>query len=146
MMDEGKKDKRPVQAPAPAPEANKPGLIVKTCELFDQTYQAHVINNHQLSRKLSEFVKFKTENPIKPFGKKDYGDSNTSRNYDRQVPGMKHSHLTDDISVWYTINGTNPRVLKLYAMLSHDESGTGEPKSNSRQRGMAARMANQAFD
>lgn len=136
---ESKKDRKDAIQPA------GPTMITQTCELFDQTYAEHSRASSRLASKLADFVNSKRDNPTKPFGKKDYGDSNTGGTYDSQVPGIKHAHLTDDISVWYTISGLSPRILRLYAILSHDESGTGMPRSSSRQRGMATRMSNQRF-
>ena len=56
---------------------------------------------------------------------------------------MRKVHLTFDISLWYTISGVTPRVIILYAVLTHDESGTGQPEKIPKQKSVAKKMASQ---
>lgn len=134
-----------LKSPAPAPAAMPPGtMVVKTCELFNETFKEHAKQNRQLISKLIEFINFKKDNPTKLY-KVDKSDSNIGSVYDSVIPGIRHAHLTHDISVWYKISGMNPRELKLYALLTHDESGTGEPVKKNVARGMAKRMSGQTF-
>ena len=55
------------------------------------------------------------------------------------------AHLTQDISVFYTIEGRNPTVIKLFGVFSHADSGTGTPSNIKRQQAVGKQMKNQVF-
>lgn len=135
---EAKKKQPDPKATKPAPQ---PSVVVETCPLFDQTFSRHIVDNDQLRRKLDEFIAFKKANPLARFGGSDKGDTGVI--FDKEVPGIKHAHLTFDISIWYTLTGSNPKSLKLYALMSHDESGTGQPVKVPLMKGVAKRLAGQ---
>jgi mRNA-degrading endonuclease YafQ of YafQ-DinJ toxin-antitoxin module len=82
----------------------------------------------------------KKQNPVQQVGGKDKPLSNAG-----QFDGMMHCGLTFDVSVFYRIEGSNPKVLKLYGLFSHDESGTGSPASIKRQKSLASKFNQQTF-
>jgi hypothetical protein len=63
-----------------------------------------------------------------------------------EVPKIRHAHLSHDISVFYTVSGSNPTLIKLYAIMTHDEAGIGQPINYKKQKGVAKKMANQVFE
>jgi hypothetical protein len=135
------KKKQPTTNPRPTLPAPHPLVVVETCPLFDQTFSRHIVDNDQLRRKLDEFIAFKKNTPLARFGGSDKGDTGVI--FDREVPGIKHAHLTFDLSIWYTLTGSNPKSLRLYAIMSHDESGTGQPVKVPVMKNVAKRMAGQ---
>lgn len=133
-VEEGKNKK------LPEPAAAKPtmGIVIKVCDLFKETFKEHGKNNPVLVKKLIDFINFKKDNPLLPFGKSDKPDIT-------HIPGIKHVHLNLDVSLWYSITGKDPRELKLYALLTHDQSGTGMPAKINIQKNVATKMSNQQF-
>ena len=140
-VSEAKKKQQPVNKQNAPTAAPNPSVVVETCPLFEQTFSRHIVDNDQLRRKLDEFIAFKKATPLARFGGSDKGDTGVI--FDREVPGIKHAHLTFDLSIWYTLSGSNPKSLKLYALLSHDESGTGQPIKVPVMKSVAKRMAGQ---
>lgn len=134
--------KKPNKAPQSPVTASQPNVVVETCPLFDDTFRKHILDNDTLRRKIDEFIAFKKMNPLARFGGSDKAD--TGYIFDKEVPGIKHAHLTFDLSIWYTLTGSNPKSLKLYAIMSHDESGTGQPIKVPVMKNVAKRMAGQS--
>lgn len=97
-------------------------------------------NNEQVQKKLKEFLQFKIANPTQQFGGKDKPMSNKGH-----FEGMMHCGLTFDVSVFYRISGSNPRIISIYGLFSHDESGTGQPPNIKRQKSLASRFNQQVF-
>jgi hypothetical protein len=114
-------------------------VVIKVCDLFKETFKEHGKNNPVLVRKLIDFINHKKDNPLLPFGKVDKGI------IDSYIPSVKHAHLNLDVSVWYSITGKDPRELKLYALLTHEQSGTGEPPKRNIQQNVSKKMSNQQF-
>lgn len=119
-----------------------PSVVVDVCPMFDETFTRHVKDDDQLKRKLGEFIAFKINNPIGKFGSKDSGDAGNM--FGREVEGIRHAYITHNLRIWYTISGLNPRHLRLYAVLSHDESGTGQPNKVPVMRNVAKQMGTQS--
>jgi hypothetical protein len=123
-----------------------------SCQLFKETATKYLGNpdaapvnavQSGLREAYTEFLKTKMANPTAPYGSSD--KANTVRTpMALEVPKIRHAHLTFNVSIFYTISGS-PATLKLYAMLSHDESGTGQPIKIKVQKSMGRRMANQEF-
>ena len=123
---------------------NTPRMVVSECPLFQETAGRYVRSNPKVLEKYVEFLKSKKENPTEPFGASDKRNTpNTPMSL--EIPGIKHAHLTHNISVFSTLSGANPSVLRVYAILSHDEAGMGQPVNFKVQKSMAKRMANQNF-
>lgn len=111
-------------------------------DLFKDTFKAKSVAYPVLKDKLQEFLKFKSENPGRPFGS---SDKPLQKPFPDYVPKIMHAHLTKDLSVFYTISGANPTVLKLYGIFSHDDSGTGDTGKKNVQKNVAKRLANADF-
>lgn len=140
---EAKKQKgAKLSAPA-APAAPQKKVVVETCAMFDETARFHR-KDPVVSEKLQRFIDFKLDNPLAQFGKSDRSTSPEGI-FTTTIPGIRHAHLTFDISIWYSIGGANPTRLKLYAILTHDESGTGQPAKLAKQKTVADRMQQQSF-
>lgn len=112
-------------------------VLVKTCPLFDTTVQRH---KDEIENPLKRFIEFKRQNPLKPINKSDYPFTNEGF-----FRGFTHAHLTHDISIWYTLSGHNPRILKLYGVFTHEEAGIGTPAKRPLQRQLRSRLDQQTF-
>jgi len=94
--------------------------------------------------RLQEFIKTKQENPLQPYGSKDYkflGKGPIAKN----LPKMRHAGMTWDVSLFYEVEGKDPHILKLYGFFTHDESGTGTPANIRRQKQLVTKLSNQTF-
>jgi mRNA-degrading endonuclease YafQ of YafQ-DinJ toxin-antitoxin module len=116
------------------------GLQIKTCPLFVKTHFEKTRSYPILAKKFEDFKNAKMENPMAPVGSSD----KTFTTYGN-FKGLKHVHLTPDISLVYQLEGSNPITMKLYGLFSHDELGTGQPPSIRRQQSMGVKIANQEF-
>lgn len=94
---------------------------------------------------VKDFRQFKSANPLAAYGKSDKSSASDG-NFNQEVPKIRHAHLTHDVSIWYTISGKNPNIIRLYGVFSHDESGTGQPPARNVQRKLAKKMAKQQFN
>lgn len=114
-------------------------VIPRRCSFFNETLKRHP----EISKRLQEFLQFKAENPLARFGSKDEhftGDGAL------KTSSLIHAHLSRDISILYKRHGQNPIYLDLYAILSHQELGTGTPSSPKTQKKMVSKMDSQAFE
>ena len=119
-------------------------VVVKYCDLFNKTAAQHLRPGTPIYKSFTDFITTKVANPIAQYGSSDKKNpSGTPMSI--EVPGIRHAHLTHDISVFYTVSGANPTLLKLYAIMTHDEAGSGQPSNHKVQKGVAKRMANQTF-
>ena len=124
-------------------EDNSP-LIVQFAPLFNETLADKSKTYPDLKQVVDAFVKAKTENPLAAFGKSDKRFSGNG-NLIGYVPKLAHAHLYHDLSIFYTLDGLNPRVLRVYGLFSHDDSGTGNPPNIKRQNNLGKRLAQQTF-
>jgi hypothetical protein len=118
-------------------------LIVQICDFLVESSKKHFSEKPLLRDKLDLFIQKKKENPIAQYSKSDKANP-TGTPMSLAVPKIAHAHLDGDISVFYTVSGS-PSVLKLYAVLSHNEAGTGQPINNKRQKSVGKKMSNQEF-
>lgn len=130
-------------APVAQPTTPQKKVVLDVGSFFSETARFHR-KDPVVADKLQRFIDFKQANPLAPFSKSDK-PNNSEGVFAKIIPGMRHAHLTFDISVWYTITGSNPTRLKLYAVLTHDESGTGQPAKPAKQKTVADRMQQQSF-
>lgn len=93
---------------------------------------------------IRDFRDFKSANPLAAYGNSDKSSA-PDGNFNQEVPKIRHAHLTHDVSIWYTISGKNPNVIRLYGVFSHDQSGTGQPPARNVQKKLAKKMAKQTF-
>lgn len=106
--------------------------------IFDKTMS----NKQNVAKRLEEFIRFKQANPTQQFGSSDtqfIGRGPLAQ----AVPKLRHAHLNIDISVFYTIEGRNPTVLKIYGVFSHSESGTGNSPNIKKQKNLAGVLGRQ---
>ncbi len=118
---------------------------IKTCPYFDETYVSKLRSKGDISGRLNDFINMKSSNPLQPFNKTDrpfLGGGHLKS----AVPGetLQHAHLTHDGVLVYSISGRDPKILKLYAILTHDELGIGQPANKRKQMQAGANFANQA--
>ena len=111
------------------------------CPLFSETFG----NHPEVLRKLGDFISQKTRDPLSAFGPNDKVFARKTP-MSELLPKLRKAHLTHDISVLYDIGGRDPIFIKLYAILSHDESGTGQPSNMRIQRSIAKRLSQQSFE
>lgn len=132
-----KNKQQKVQQIAVAPE--QPAVIIKECSLFEETMRKHV-QNPAVRKAMAEFIAWKKANPLLPFGSKDrrFASSN-------QLGEYTHAGLTFDVSVVYKISGRNPHVIYLYAVMTHDELGTGQPSNPKAIKSSYTKFQNQTF-
>jgi hypothetical protein len=119
-------------------------VVFQTCDFFKQTLQDKVSENPIIRKKFDEFVAYKAANPMANYGGSD--EPYISKGpLGKAISGLKHAHLTRDLSVMYTLSGNNPRVIKLYGIVSHKDSGTGTPANINKQQSLGKRLVNQSF-
>lgn len=119
-------------------------VVFKHSPEYVSTLAKWAIGNPTLVEKISEFKKTKMANPMQPFGKNDtrlVADAPLGR----AVPGLRHAHLSQDLSIFYTLGGSNPHVFNLFGIYSHNESGTGNSQNIKVQKNLGKRLANQSF-
>lgn len=115
-------------------------IIIKTCPLFVKTHFEKTRSYPMVGKKFEDFKAYKMENPMAPFGNSDKNFTSYGN-----FKGLKHVHLTPDISLVYELSGNKPMIMKLYGIFSHDELGTGQPPSIRKQQSMGTRLSNQEF-
>lgn len=99
-------------------------VIVHTCNEFDKCYKNH-LKTPGVAEAVKKFITHKQATPLEPFGAKDTHMLKEGP-IGKSVSGIKHAHLTQDISVFYRLSGSgDSRNLHLYGIYSHKESGTG---------------------
>lgn len=112
------------------------GLVILVCNLFAESYAAKR-TLPGIKDRLKEFIAQKMSNPTAKFGKDD-------KPFVDVIPA-NHAKLTSNISIVYTLSGSNPRELRLYGVFAHDDIGTGQPSNQRKQKNFAAKMNNQMF-
>lgn len=120
-------------------------LVIKRCPLFMETMEEMVKGyGPKITELLASFIKSKMADPTAPYGSSDKANpSGTPAAI--AVPKIRHAHLTHDISVFYTVSGSNPAELRLYAVYTHAQSGTSRPPNPKKQASTAKRMGGQTF-
>lgn len=111
---------------------------------YKETYLAKVNPYESVRNKFREFMELKRNDPNQAFGKSDkhfLGDGF----FTQQVPGLKHAHITQDLSIVYKISGKNPTEIYLYGFYTHDELGTGQPPNIRRQSSIAKSFRSYTF-
>ena len=120
-------------------------LVIKRCPLFMETMEEMVKGYGQrITDSLAQFIKTKMADPTAPYGSSDKANP-AGTPMAQAVPKIRHAHLTHDVSIFYTVSGANPVELKLYAVYTHDQAGTGQPLNQKKQKSTAKRMGGQTF-
>lgn len=95
-------------------------------------------NNASINRKIEDFIRFKVHNPLEKFNNSDRAFSADG------VYGnlrLRKAHVSDDLSIIYSIRGDVPKHLQLLAVMSHSQLGTGTPSNIRRQQQVARRLS-----
>ena len=100
------------------------------------------MNNEQAKKRVRAFMVTKKENPRAQFGAKDETFVFDSK-FEKAVPGIRHAHITNNISILYRIVGNNH--IELYGYYTHDELGTGTPRSVQKNTSMANKFSKEVF-
>jgi hypothetical protein len=136
IINEASKKKTPS---IPLPVANPaPEVVFEISELYKKSL-LDKRDNVQVKNNLEQFLIFKSQNPTSPYGK-DEGFKNKNI-----WSNIRHSKLTVDISIFYSISGNNPHIIRLYGVFTHDESGTGQPARQNRQTSLVSKFSNQDY-
>lgn len=117
-----------------------PDVVIRTCPLFKESYAEKSKGNPVLEQKLVEFRRSKLANKLQPFGSSDKPFKSFG-----VFEGLRHAHLNADVSIVYSIHGSNPSIIDLYGLFSHDELGTGQPVNIKRQKSMDKKFSSQTF-
>ena len=126
---------KPNRPAAPRP----PSVVFRTCELYDKTLAIRA-REQGIGQKLIDFKNTKLENKMQPFGKTDRAFSNEGN-----FAGLRHAHITPDVSIVYRLHSNNPSYIDLYGLFTHDELGTGQPPHLRTQSSMGKKLAGQQF-
>lgn len=135
-LNEAKKQKQPEVA------YTGPAVVVRRGSVYNETAVKHSVDTPGVRDALVDFQKEKLANPTAAYKSKDYKLGN---HFDKAVPGMMHAGLTNNVSVFYTLSGANPKTLHLHGVFTHDEAGIGQPANINRQKQVSKRMSNQEF-
>lgn len=119
-------------------------VVFKSCPLFKESLFNLARNYPNLINRLDAFRDFKRQNPLASFGSSDK-PAVSKLTFSNEIPGIRHAHLTKDISVWYTVSGRDPIEIKLYGVFTHHETGTSTTPNQKRQMSTALRFKNQKF-
>ena len=111
-------------------------------KIFDETLEKKARQAPNASDKVQEFIQYKTQNPLQAWGSKDKpfpGDGPIGRAF----PKLRYAHLTSDIILFYSMEGRDPILFKLYGVFSHDDIGIGMPRNVNKQKSFVKRLAGQ---
>ena len=117
-------------------------VLFSRCPLFDETYSEKISHYPDVKSKIEDFIIFKSENPMAPFGSKDAAFIGAGP---LGKTGVKHAHLTRDLFILYTLSGKSPKIIKLYGVATHHDSGTGTPANPNKQKSLAKKLSRQEF-
>ena len=109
--------------------------------IFDDTIQKRQQMMPNLQDRIREFIATKSKDPLQQYGSKDkpFGGNGP---IGQAFPKMRYTHLNSDLSLFYTMEGRNPTVFKLYGVFSHDDIGIGQPQNIKRQKNFITRLKN----
>lgn len=107
------------------------------CPLFSETLARH---KSKVTDALKQFILTKDKDPMAQFGAKDRHFSGEGN-----LQGYIHAGLTNDISLIYKRSGKNPTLIQMFAIMTHDELGTGQPANIKVQKSNNKRFGNQDF-
>jgi hypothetical protein len=109
------------------------------CDLWRESY-AKNMSLPDVETGVKDFLLFKAANPLARYRSKDTGFTNPA-----VFPGINHAHITRDVSIFYSIEGRDPRKIKMYGVFTHNQSGTGTPQNINIQKSLTRTMKNQVF-
>jgi len=107
---------------------------------FRRTYNERVLPYEGVRAKFRQFMHVKRQDPKQQWNPSDrafVGDAPLG-----QVPGLRHAHITSDISIVYRVVN---KTIFLYGFYTHDDLGTGTPAKIPKQKTAATRFQNTQF-
>jgi hypothetical protein len=120
-------------------------VVIRQGPDFDKTFQK-ISQRASAVNKFEQFKKMKQDPKqlMMPMGAND-------KLFDpggilgREIPSLRHIHITHDISLVYRIHGANPTYVDLYGFYRHDDLGTapGGGSKNRIQQTVADRLRRQ---
>jgi len=132
----------------PNPPVNQsvqsPVKLWRAAGMFQDTKENRIWRNAAARNSFSGpggFMDTKRQNPQASYGSSDKLFKSNGK-FAVRVPGIKHAHITHDLSVVYKVEGNN---IYLYGFFTHDELGTGQPANIRKQDAMATRFSNTEF-
>lgn len=112
----------------------------RRCPLYKETYLLRIKPYPQLRSKLRDFMDTKRQNPLQSFGGSDKSFK-PGFVYFQAIPGIRHAHLTHDLSIVYKVGENNE--IWLYGIFTHDDLGTGTPGNIKKQKSLSSKLARQ---
>lgn len=116
-------------------------VVFKRSRSYLDTYESRVLPYPAIRKKLRDFMEVKRNNPTQVFGASDKNFTPGGVFY-TMIPGLRHAHLTPDLSLVYRVSGN---TIFLYGFYNHDEIGTGQPPKIPKQKAMATKFAHTEF-
>lgn len=113
-------------------------VVFQICPMFEETV-GRFSNNPRVMNRVRDFIAYKQRDPMAKFGGNDTSMVSSHGNYD----GFNHANVTNDLRIFYTKSSQNPVLIRLYAVMTHDEAGIGQPPNNKRQRQVSSRLNGQ---
>lgn len=117
---------------------NTPTVVFKTCPMFDETVDRQVDVKERILNRVKDFMDYKSQDHRAQFGSNDIPLASGGH-----YGGLSHANITQDFRVFYTKESQNPVVIKLYAVLTHVESGIATPPNIKRQAQQSTKMKRQ---
>lgn len=111
-------------------------VVFQRTNLFNDTFQKYAANA-TVTAKFEDFINFKRQDPLKPYGSKD---EHFKGNGPLGQSKVIHVHLTHNVNLIYTRSGSNPMTITLIWIGVHDEMGTGQPPNAKLQKNAAAKF------
>lgn len=107
--------------------------------IFDDSVRNRMQMLPAIEEKIKDFVATKSKDPMQPYGGKDkpFGGNGP---IGQAFPKLRYAHLNSDISLFYTMEGRNPTIFKMYGVFSHDDIGTGQPMNIKRQKNFISKL------
>lgn len=112
-------------------------VVFRRSGSYKETYLEKIYPNPSLKKKFATFMDIKRKDPNAQAGGSDTTFTSGGP-FIREVPGLKHAHITQDISIVYKVVGNE---VYLYGFYTHKELGTGQPQNINRERAMAKKFA-----
>lgn len=107
---------------------------------YDETYKRYVLPTPGVRAKLRAFMSAKRLDPTWRVGDDTPFVSNGP--YGKALPGLRHMHLSQDLSIVYRVHNNQ---VWLYGIYPHKELGTGNASQIRTQQAMADRFKRYKF-
>ena len=120
------------------PQQQAEKVVFQICPMFEETVERFSSTPRVINR-VRDFIQYKLQDPRAQFGSNDTSMNVPGGNYN----GFMHANVSNDLRIFYTKESQDPIVIKLYAVLTHDEAGIGQPANIKRQKQMSGKMRRQ---